>query len=335
MDQVTLARNAMATRFEFLLFGENPARLRAAGEEALDEIDRLEEQLSIYRPGSEISQLNRRAASEAVRVSPPVFELLRACGSLSELTGGTFDITVAPLVRCWGFMKGPIASGNRPSETEIDLARAQVGMHLLEFDEDRSTIRFNQPGVMLDLGAVGKGYALDAAMDILRENGISTALLHGGTSTVCGLGENPEGGPWKVAIELPSSAPDQAAQLLSIAELKDQCLSVSAVWGKAFEIDGVKYGHVIDPRTGWPARHAVLGAAVVNSAAVSDALSTGVLLGNEEILQRLVQQTPGLRYLQVSREPSAELRHRAHGLELRSRPISPESAEPSRLNPPS
>src|SRR4051812_32638328 len=106
MQTLTLARNAMATRFELVLVGENPERLRAAGEEAFDEIDRIEAQLSLYRGSSEIAQVNARAAGEWVPVSPPVFLLLRRARILWEVTGGSFDITVAPLVRCWGFMKG-------------------------------------------------------------------------------------------------------------------------------------------------------------------------------------------------------------------------------------
>src|SRR5437879_5936981 len=106
MPPVTLARHAMATRFELVLHGDNPAALRAAGEEALHEIDRLEAQLSLYRPASEISRLNARAAREPVKVSPGLFALLEHAKRLHDETAGAFDITIAPLVRCWGFMDG-------------------------------------------------------------------------------------------------------------------------------------------------------------------------------------------------------------------------------------
>src|SRR5262245_16054321 len=104
MQTVTLARNAMATRFELVLHGKNASGLQAAGEEALNEVDRLENLLSLYRPGSEIAQINARAAGEPVLVSPEVFSLLQHAQRLSAETGGAFDITIAPLVRCWGFM---------------------------------------------------------------------------------------------------------------------------------------------------------------------------------------------------------------------------------------
>ena len=103
-EPVTLARHAMATRFEIVLHGTNSVSLRAAGEEALDEVDRIEALLSLYRPSSEIAHINARAAREPVRVSPEVFQLLQRAQTLSAATGGAFDITIAPLVRCWGFM---------------------------------------------------------------------------------------------------------------------------------------------------------------------------------------------------------------------------------------
>jgi FAD:protein FMN transferase len=295
MDRVTLARNAMATRFELVLIGTSATRLRAAGEEALDEIERIEGQLSLYNPASEIAQVNRRAGVEPVRVSPPVFELLTACRALSEVTGGAFDITVAPLVRCWGFMR---SNGSRPADSEIAQARQTVGMSGLELGEADRTVRFLKPEMMLDLGSIGKGYAIDAAADILRENGVAHALLHGGTSTIYALGIDPENGPWKIALEVPGQ-PSAGPRELGFIELQDAALSVSAVWGKHFVIEGQTFGHVIDPRTGWPARDAIMGAAIVPSATMSDALSTGVLLGSDEDLDRMRTKVPGLKYLQI------------------------------------
>src|SRR5687767_13953579 len=144
----------MATRFEFVLLGDNPVRLRAAGEEAFDEIDRIEAQLSLYRGGSEIANVNGGVAFKAVPVSPEVFALLEQAVKLSKITGGSFDITVAPLVRAWGFMKG---NGARPTDAQIAEAREVVGSGFLELNPDRCTVRFNRAGMMLDLGSIGKG----------------------------------------------------------------------------------------------------------------------------------------------------------------------------------
>ena len=134
-----LALNAMATRFELVLHGENASSLRAAGEEAFAEVERLENQLSLYRPGSEIAQVNARAAREAVRVSPEVFSLLQHAAKLSAETGGAFDITIGPLVRCWGFMG---AIGKMPSPEEVAEAQAKVGMQHVILDTSNRTVRF-------------------------------------------------------------------------------------------------------------------------------------------------------------------------------------------------
>ncbi|MCU0782580.1 MAG: FAD:protein FMN transferase [Verrucomicrobia bacterium] len=203
MPTVTLARHAMATRFELVLHGDHPAALRAAGEEALAEIDRLENQLSLYRPGSEIAQLNARAAREAVRVTPAVFALLQHAQQLHAETGGAFDITIAPLVRAWGFLGG---TGKMPTPEAVAEARGKVGMSHVRLDPQNRTVRFARDGVMIDLGAIGKGYAVGQAAEILREAGVTSALIHGGTSTVYAIGGPPGGGFWKVAIETPPAS---------------------------------------------------------------------------------------------------------------------------------
>jgi len=272
MQTVTLAKHAMATRFELVLHGENEAALRAAGEEALAEIDRLENQLSLYRPGSEIAQLNSRAAHEPVRVSSEVFALLQHAARLTAETDGAFDITVAPLVRCWGFMHD---SGRIPTEEEVTVARAVVGMHNIIFDSTQRTIRFAKPGVMLDLGAIGKGYAIERGAELLREAGVTNALLHGGTSTACAIGHPPDAASWHFA--LPPQANISTRDNPQFLKLRDESVSVSAIWGRSFEAGGKLFGHVIDPRFGQPVTGAVMSVVILPSATETDALSTALL----------------------------------------------------------
>jgi thiamine biosynthesis lipoprotein len=311
MKRLTVARNAMATRFEFVLVGEHETQLRAAGEEALEEIERVESRLSLYRSGSEIADINRRAGTEWVRLSPEVFALLTRAAAYWQLSGGSFDPTVAPLVRCWGFMKG---SGSRPTDEEISGGRGLTGMGKVEFDTATNSVRFLRDGMMLDLGSIGKGYALDRAAEILRDTGVENALLHGGTSTILALGTDPEAAGWKVAIEDPRAEGED--KVLAVLELQDESLSVSTVWGKYFEIDGKRYGHVIDPRTGWPAENVLLGAVVLESAEGTDALSTAVLLASDAEIEKLAEKLPPIRHLQI-REGQTCVRTR--GIELRPR----------------
>jgi FAD:protein FMN transferase len=314
MIRVAVARNAMATRFEIVLFGKDATSLRSVGEEALNEIERLEAQLSLYRPSSEIANINARAARAPVRVEPSLFRLLQHAKQLSEETKSAFDITIAPLMRAWGLMGG---KGKVPTRAELAEARACVGMHLVELDPKNFTVRFARPGVMLDLGAIGKGYAIDQAADILREAGVPRALVHGGTSTAYAIG-----GPWKIAISTEGSAtrplqpqdkiqnpkskipnPDPhgvpasagSDDLIAIVDLQDTALSVSAVWGKSFRVGRKTYGHIIDPRTARPVQRAVLAAVILPSATETDALSTALLTLGRRGQRKIQPLRPGMR----------------------------------------
>ncbi len=293
MESVTLARNAMATRFEIVLHGGNAASLRAAGEEALDEIDRLENRLSLYRPGSEIARVNAAAAREPVRVSPPVFSLLQHAQKLHEESEEAFDITIAPLVRCWGFMGG---TGQMPSAKAIEKARDLVGMELVELDAADYTVRFAREGVMIDLGAIGKGYAVEQAAEILKEAGVASALLHGGTSTVQAIGQPPDGEAWQVALPNRFAKPGEP-EVLTTVPLKDEAMSVSAVWGRSFEAAGKTFGHVIDPRSGQPACGAVMSVVVLPSATETDALSTALLTLGSAGHDHIRNLRPGMKTL--------------------------------------
>jgi thiamine biosynthesis lipoprotein len=253
----------------------------------MDEVERLENQLSLYRGESEIAHVNARAAFEPVKVTPPVFALLERARQLNQQTGGAFDITIGPLVHCWGFMGG---TGRMPEPHEVEEARARTGMHLLELNAENYTVRFRKEGVIIDLGAIGKGYAVDSVIELLRDTGITSGIVHGGTSTVYGLGKPPDADAWRVAIEHPSHEPGAAP--LAKVELRDEALSVSAVWGRSFEAKGKAFGHVIDPRTGQPTEAARLAAVVLPLATETDALSTALLtLGTsgEPLIQKLRQ----------------------------------------------
>jgi len=279
-EPVTLSLDAMATRFEIVLHGADPARLRAAGEEALEEICTLDRQLSLYRPDSDISRINARAARHPVKLDPRLFRLLQHASEISRATDGAFDITIAPLMRAWGLAGG---DGHVPSEAQLAEARARVGMDLVHLDESDFTVAFEREGVEIDLGAIGKGYAIERAVETLTQNGVESALIHGGTSTIYAIGTIPGGEPWRVGIQKPS--PEDT--LLRTVELRDGSLSVSASHGKSFVHEGREYGHVIDPRTGRPSDCAVLAAVWGPSPAETDTLSTALLALGEPGLDML------------------------------------------------
>jgi thiamine biosynthesis lipoprotein len=213
-------------------------------------------------------------------------------------------------VRLW---RAAGEAGQLPDDVALSEARAGVGAEHVIVDEDALTVALDKPGVALDLGAAGKGYALDLAIGVLREHGVTSALLHGGTSSVQAVGESPEGGPWRVAIEQPyANAVRAGERVLTIVELRDQALGVSAGHGKQFRAGDAWYGHVLDPRAGRPARAAQLAAVVCDSGTDADALSTGLLVLGAAGGPRL----PRARTLVVEGDVSAPPRVHARGFTL-------------------
>ena len=290
MKAVRLACQAMGTRFELALYGGEVVRLRAAGEEAITEITRLHNELSAFRPQSQIGRVNAGASTGPVHVTPELFSLLTDIRRLSEMTGGAFDVTVGPLLETWGF-RGP--RKRAPDETAVSEALARVGISHVSLNAQDRTVSFDHAGMRLDLGGVGKGYALDVATDVLRSAGVSCALLHGGTSTVRAIGQDPAGNPWKIAVRHPSE--DGGEGFMKIVTLEDVAMSVSAASGRVFEAEGRVYGHVIDPRTGYPASVAELAVVVTPGAMVADALSTGLLVLGEAGIPMLERRVDGFR----------------------------------------
>jgi thiamine biosynthesis lipoprotein len=272
---VRVHRMAMACRFEVMLASDDAADM-AAAREALDAADDIESFLTVFRDDSEVTALNRRASREAVPVSTALFALVQRAAALHAATSGAFDITSTPLSRCWGFLR---RDGRLPDDGEIASARELVGMGLVAADETSRTIRFAREGVELNFGAIGKGYALDRMGALLRARGASRALLSAGSSSVLALGGRGRG--WPVDLR-----PQRASRRVGRLWLRNAAVGTSGAGEQFVEIDGRRYGHVIDPRSGRPA-DGVLGASVVTrDAASADALSTAFFIGGPELAQR-------------------------------------------------
>ncbi len=281
-----VSRAAMACRFEATLPIEERSGVSAA-REALDEIDRLEDQLTIFREGSEVSLINRRAADGPVRVEESLFSLLLLCRELCRETGGAFDITSSPLSRRWGFLR---RQGRIPEPEEIEEARALVGEDKLLFDHKSRSIRFARPGVEINLGSVGKGYALDRVAATMRRR-VRAALLSAGSSSMRAIGGGRDG--WTVGVRHPADK----ERRLAIVRLRDAALSTSGAEEQFFERDGKRYGHIIDPRTGWPADRVSSATVIAPSAAITDALATAFYVGGPELAASYCATHPGVLVL--------------------------------------
>ena len=272
---ISARREAMACEFEILQnAGQYPEGTDAAIA-ALDLIDLLENQLSVYRPHTEVSELNRRAAHEPVPVEPGLFGLLEQAVGLYRETGGAFDITSGPLTKVWGFYR---RQGSMPSSDEVRQALALVGSEGLILNPANHTVYFRQSGMEINLGAIGKGYALDRCAGLLAEHGVSDVLIHGGNSSVLARGSRTDADGWTVALRHPLK-PDQR---LAEFRLRNQALGTSGSGTQFFHHQGRRYGHILDPRTGWPAEGVLACTVIAPTAALSDALSTALyVLGLE------------------------------------------------------
>jgi thiamine biosynthesis lipoprotein len=240
--------DAMGTTYSVVLYGTDLTRMDEAIDATFDEVGRLEEMLSNYRPDSEWSEVNTHAAKRPVKVSPELFRLLSACQRYSRESEGAFDVTVAPLTRAWGFFKG---RGCKAGRADVVLALRAVGYRYLRLDPMKRTVKFGRRGMEICPGGVGKGYTVDRMVGILKRRGFDTALIAASRSSIYGLGAPPaEPRGWRVDICDPANPKKQ----LDGAYLKNMSMSTSGTFEKYFCADGCAYSHIIDPRSGYPAQ---------------------------------------------------------------------------------
>ncbi len=286
---IRLSTYAMGCDFEVYAFGEEELSLRVAAEAAIAEIERVEQLLSHYLPDSEVSYLNAHAAREAARVHPEVFELLERALHLSRQTHGAFDVTVMPLLRCWGFFTG---IGQVPDAQTVAEALQRVGASQIRLDPQQLTVSFLQDGVAIHLGAIGKGYAVDRAIEVLKEAGVPAAMVHGGHSSVRAYGAPADAGGWQINLPHPLYPERSQARLL----LWNRAISTSSTAEQYFERGGRRYGHILDPRTGLPVENDLLCVSVLaDEATVADALSTAFFVLGERGIREYISAYSGVQ----------------------------------------
>lgn len=289
-----IERRAMACSFEITL-DQTDAAFVPAAQAALNQIDAIEAQLTVFRDTSAIVELNKRAASAEIPCDPELFALLTRCAELSRDTDGAFDITSTPLSRCWGFLR---REGRVPSDREVACAQELVGMQNVQLHAERSTVRFAKDGVELNLGAVGKGYALDRVAGTLRGSGVRHALLSAGRSSMLAIGGRDRG--WMVDVVSPRR-PSAIARIW----LRNAALGTSGAGTQFVTVDGRRYGHILDPRSGRPA-DGILSASVIGpSAADADALSTAFLVGGPLLAEQYCARHAGVLAL-LTRDDESE-----------------------------
>ncbi|MFB3855090.1 MAG: FAD:protein FMN transferase [Vicinamibacterales bacterium] len=282
----------MGTVAEIQAYHPDREAAESAIRAALDEMQRVEGLLSNYSPDSELSRMNKTAARAPFAASGEMFDFVKRCRAFFDLTLGTFDPTVGPLVRAWGFHGGRPAP---PSAEDAAAAKARSGFDKVRLDEAARTVSYTVEGVELDPGGIGKGYAADRASAVLRRSGITSALVSAGGSTLYAMGRPPGREGWRVGIRDPAAP----GAFLRFVTLRDQALSTSGVTEKYAMAGGRRYGHIIDPRTGEPGEAVCQVTLVTADATDSDALTKAAFLLPRETLVELFGKTADVHVFRV------------------------------------
>jgi thiamine biosynthesis lipoprotein len=275
---------SMACLYTIDAYADDSETLPHILDQAFDEVDRIDRLMSHYKTDSPLSRINREAATSPVPVEPELFDFIAESIRCSRESDGAFDITVGPLMKAWGFFRG---DGRLASGRDVEAARSLVGSQHLILDAEHRTIRFDRPGVELDVGGIAKGYAVDRAVSLLRARHVAAALVSAGGSTIYGLGVPPNHNGWMVAIQDPTDGRKSAREV----ELKDRALSVAGSSEKFFEVHGVRYSHIMDPRTGRPVQGVLSVAVITETGTQGDGLDDAFFVlgpvGSRNYLQRL------------------------------------------------
>lgn len=285
----------MACQFEVYLNAMGPGSETEAAVGALDLVTQLEQQLSAYRYDSEICMLGATAYLRPQKVEPRLFALLQLSVQLFRDTHGAFDITAGPLSKVWGFFD---REGKVPDENDLVEAMQSIGSNKLELDAENQTLFFTQEGVELNLGSIGKGYALDRCREHLLDAEVEDFLVHGGTSSVLANGTRHDGTGregWEVGVPHPLR-PDRR---IGTVHLKNEALGTSGAAFQVFIHEGKKYGHVLDPRSGRPATQVLSATVIAPSAALADALATACYVMGPEETEAFLSNYPDISVLLV------------------------------------
>jgi len=275
-ETVREKQTKMGSPFILTAVHEDEDLAKAAIAAAWQEIDRLEAMISSWRQTSETSAVNRAAGLNPVVVSPETYGLINRALKVSSLSGGAFDITFASAGRFWDFR-----SGELPDPAAVAKAVEAIDYRNVLLDPDKQTVFLVQPGTRIGFGAIGKGYAANRALRVMVAMGIKSALVNAGGDLVA-TGVQEDGAPWQISIQHPR----ERKRLLAQLRITEQAVVTSGDYERFFMVDGKRYSHIIDPRTGYPVEGMQSVTVICPDAELADALATTVfVLGAEKGLE--------------------------------------------------
>jgi len=294
----------MGTKVEIVAQGRNQASLEKAVNLGFQEVERLEAKLSRFRDDSMVSKINQNAGLGPVQVDPEVFMLLEKSAAICQETEGAFDITILPVLSLWKFDE---KNAKPPSEEEVRQKLSLVDCAKIVLKKDQYLVFLPEPGMGIDLGGIAKGYAVDKAAEALKQNGAAAGIVSaGGDMRVFGG----KGKGLAVGIQ----DPRQRGRVLAKIYLKDGALSTSGDYERFFVFQGVRYAHILDPKSGYPARGEQSVSVLGEDGLSTDAWATALfVLGSEEGL-RMIKSRPGMEALFID---ASGQRRVSPGLEAR------------------
>ncbi|WP_099222947.1 FAD:protein FMN transferase [Listeria costaricensis] len=293
------------SKTEFLMGTEVTLKIYDKGKEdvldkAFDRVEQMDKEITVNDDGkdSEVDKINQAAGKEPVKVSDDVFYLVKKGLEYSENSGGSFDITIGPLTSLWhiGF-----SDARKPSQEEIDAVLPLIDYHNVELDEDAQTVYLTKEGMELDLGGIAKGYITDEVNKIFAENDVTTGIIDlGGNIYVRGNSPKADDGKWTVGIQDPFSP---RGEIIGTIPEKNRSIVTSGIYERYVEVDGVKYHHILNPKTGYPYDNDIAGVSIISDKSIDgDGLSTATFSKGIEGGMDYIEQFDGVEAIFVSKE---------------------------------
>lgn len=291
---MTQSRIMMGTVVDMRVYGKSAEK---AMEQAYAKIQEIENRMSVNLEGSEISQINKAAGLNPVKVSTETIAVLQKAIEFAQLTNGAFDPTIGPLVSAWGISTD---HPRVPTVIEIDYLTDLINWQDVEIKAEENQVSLARPGMAIDLGAIAKGYAADEAVAVLRANGVESAFVNLG-GNVYVIGAKPDNSPWRIGIRDPFA--QEANSFVGVISATDTSVVTSGTYERYFVKNGVTYHHILDPKTGYPAESDLASVTIISpESIVADAVSTSTFLIGKEAGKALIESLPNVEAVLVDKD---------------------------------
>ena len=282
----------MGSSFQFTAVHDNPEIAWNSIVSGMEEVNRIEQLISSWKSSSETNLINKNAGIQPVKVSKELFDLIHRSKKVSSISNGYFDISFASLDKIWKFDGSDIVI---PSEVDLKKSVEKIAYQNIVLDTEKQTVYLKEKGMKIGFGAIGKGYAADRAKAVMKKMGIASGVVNAG-GDIISWGSKPDGNPWTIGI----ADPKKKNSVISWLNISDKAVVTSGNYEKYVMIDGKRYCHIIDPKTGWPISGVSSVTVITQNAELADALSTTVfVLGKDEGL-KLVNHLEGVECIIVS-----------------------------------